>query len=69
MKFNWFHVEDNLLDSITSRDLITMIRCNEPGRDRKTIERVFNELLKIQVDNAKEMFKQHYKDIRKELTL
>ncbi len=64
-KEHW-HPEDNLLDAMTFQELIITVKCNEPGRSRKTIERVFNEILAAKVRDAKEMFKAYYSNIKGE---
>lgn len=64
---NKFHTKDNILDGFTYEDLIDAIKSNEAIIDKQTIEKVFNEILKEQIKNAKEMLKHNIDNILKEL--
>jgi len=61
------HVMDRVMDDISYLEIITTTICNEPVRDKKAVEKVFNEILEMKLLNAKEMFKVHMSDILKEI--
>lgn len=62
-----WHPEDNLLDGITFQELIDTIVSNEYSKKYGTIYRVFNDLLELKVEAAREAFTAYYDNIKEEL--
>jgi hypothetical protein len=50
---------DSIISGITFDDLITTLQCNEQTIDKAAVTRVFNEILKIQMADAREILKQN----------
>lgn len=48
------HIKDDLLAGITFEELIITLQSNEPEINEKVVQRVFSELVKDAVENAKE---------------
>ena len=57
--------KDNILNDITFEELITTIESNEKTIDEKNITKVFNDLMKIKVSDAKYVFKKNISEIIK----
>ena len=62
-----YYEDNNLLDNITFQELIDTIVCNEYKKNYSTIYRVFNDLLDMRIEAAREMFRVRYDDIKKEV--
>ena len=60
-----WHPKDNILDDITFEELITTFESNEKTIDEKSITKVFNELMKGKVSEAKFTFKKNIGEILK----
>jgi DNA gyrase/topoisomerase IV subunit B len=60
-----FRPEDNILDDITFDELITTVEGNEKSIDERSVTRVFNELMKSKINEAKYVFKKNIKEIIK----
>lgn len=60
-------IQDNLLRGFTYEDLIDAIYSNERDMSEATIMRVFNELLKETITNAKEDLRDNMPFIMKQL--
>lgn len=63
---NSFCREDALI-CIDFDDVITAVECNEKDYTEETVNRVFNEILKEAVTNAREDLKAKMEDILREL--
>jgi hypothetical protein len=68
-KFGGYSRGDNILDGITVEDLETMIMSNTPKDqiDPKSIKKAFDELMKTQMDDAKNILKKVTADMVKSL--
>lgn len=64
---NNFSFQDSILDGITIDDIITATLSNEKEITEATVTKVFNEILKIQLTDAKFMLNKHMQDIIKEV--
>lgn len=62
-----FHAKDGLLQGFTYEELIDTVYSNEPVKDAKSVQKVFDEILKAQVSEAKSELKSNMKEILKEL--
>lgn len=62
----YFHEKDSLLSEITFEDVIITAQSNESVIDEKSITRVFNEILKQRIEDAKIEFRQNVKQLVKE---
>ena len=60
---------ETLLDPITVDDLLMTVAHNEPDRSRSTIKRVFDEMVRENVVNARDVFKSQLSQMEKELSL
>jgi hypothetical protein len=58
---------DSILDGISYDDLIETVSCNEKMKDEQTVLRVFDELLNMRIEDAKEMLKANMRNILNEL--
>lgn len=67
-KKNNFHILDNCLDEITFEEIITTAYSNlkKPIKDNE-LRLEFHNLLRRKIENALEMFRTHFADIKKEL--
>lgn len=52
---------DSILDGFSIDDLMLMVNCNEKEVNEKTIKKCFEELMKIQIEEAREMLNQKMK--------
>jgi len=59
LKESHWRPEDNILDDITFEELMTTLESNEKTIDEKSITKVFNELMKSKVSEAKYTFKKN----------
>lgn len=57
---------DSILSGISFDDLITALQCNEKTIDKAAVTRVFNELLKLELENARFTLKKNMDFILKE---
>lgn len=62
----YFHLKDNLLHGITFEDLIIALQSNEPKIDEKTVMKVYNEILKMNAQDALHELKSNMHQIIKE---
>lgn len=62
-----FSLKDDILSGITFEELVQTIESNEKNYDEKTIKKVFDEILKMKLDDAKYVLKQNIETIKKEL--
>jgi len=60
-----WNVHDDVLEGLSFQDLIDTVIANEKTRDKRAIEKVFKDILKEKVDDAKFMLKSKMKDILK----
>lgn len=60
-----FNNYDNLIDGITYDDLITAVQSNEKEVNEKSIKKVFNEILEIQLQDAKFLLDKNMNEIIK----
>jgi len=60
-----WHPKDNILDNITFEELITTVESNEKIIDEKSITKVFDDLMKAKISEAKFSFKQNKNTILK----
>lgn len=67
MQNNKFHTKDSILDGIDFEELIITIQSNEQEVTISTIERVFEDLLKMKLDDARHILKQNMANILKEV--
>lgn len=58
-----FNEMDWLMTGITFDDLITAVQSNEPTIDERTVTKVFNELVKSALEDARYELKQNMKKI------
>jgi hypothetical protein len=57
------HVKDELLEGFSFETLIDTVSSNESNIDAKSVTKVFNEMLKLAVDDAKFELKKNLKAI------
>ena len=62
---NKFHTLDNILNGFIFQELIDTITHNEQTITEKTIKKVFNEILNIQMKDANYLLNEHMQDILK----
>jgi hypothetical protein len=62
-----FHTKDELLKGITFEELIDTVQSNESKYDKATVTKVFNEILKMKLDDAKYELKSKMSHILKNL--
>jgi len=62
-----FSFQDSILDGITIDDVITATLSNEPEINESTVTKIYNEILKENMENAREMLKQYMQAIIKEV--
>ena len=60
-----FHPKDDLLRGITFEELIDTVYSNEQTRDEKAVKKVFEELLKASVAEARSELRRNLKEIVK----
>lgn len=60
-------MRDDLLAGFDFQELIDTVNANEPKKDEKSIMKVFEDMLKSSVSDARFMLKKHMKDILSEL--
>lgn len=63
---NKFHTKDSILDGIDFEELITTIQCNEKEVRAETVNKVFEEILEIKLEDAREVLKHNINNILKE---
>ena len=51
----YFHLEDNILDPFTYRQLIILVECNEKVRDKKAFKKCLEEILESRIQDARDM--------------
>ena len=61
-----FCVKDSLLEGIDFEELIITLQSNEQEINKTTINRVFEELLKAKLEDAREVLKHNINNILKE---
>ncbi len=54
---------ETLLEQITVDDLVLAIESGEPKKDAATVKRVFESMLKNNIDEARDVFKAEVKNI------
>lgn len=64
---DFFSTQDSCLDGLSYQELIDTVLTNEPHHDMIRLEKVFDELIKLRVQAAKENFKFHKVKLIKEL--
>jgi len=57
---------DSILDGITFSDLIVTLQSNEPTIDAAAVERVFEEILKLQLEDARALLRDNMEFILEE---
>jgi hypothetical protein len=62
-----FSFNDSILDGITIDDVITAVLSNEKEINEQTVTKVYNEILRENRENAREMLKKHMQAIIKEV--
>ena len=62
-----FRFQDSILDGITIDDVITATLSNELEINESTVTKVYNEILKENMENAREMLKIYMQAIIKEV--
>ena len=50
---------DSILDGITFSDLIVTLQSNEPTINREVVTRVFEEILKLQLEDARALLREN----------
>lgn len=60
------HIKDDLLAGITFEELIITLQSNEPEINEKVVQRVFSELVRDAVQNAKEELRDNMQMIIKQ---
>ena len=60
-------MKDGLLDGFDFEELVITVQSNEPKKDEEAVMKVFEEILKAQVADARFMLKKHMKDLVKEI--
>jgi len=63
----FFHPDDDLLKGITFQELIDTVYSNEKVVDEKSVWKVFNELVKVKLEDAKSELKSDIKQVIKEI--
>ena len=63
-----FHPLDDVLAGITFQDLIVTVQSNEKVIDERAVSKVFNEMLKTNIKDAKYELKRNMKQIIGEAT-
>jgi hypothetical protein len=58
-----YEKDQNLMDSLNTNDLLLMVNCNVRDINEYTVEKEFEEWLKIAVNSARETFKANKKNI------
>ena len=61
-----FCVKDSLLEGIDFEELIITLQSNEQEINEQTVNRVFEEILEMKLDDARELLKKNINDIIKE---
>ncbi|MFA7133284.1 MAG: hypothetical protein WC108_08315 [Bacteroidales bacterium] len=62
-----FSFQDSILDGITIDDVITAVLSNEKEVNEQTVTKVYNEILRENRENAREMLKKYMQAIIKEV--
>lgn len=62
-----FCKKDSVLDGFDFEELIDTITVNEPEINEKTVKKIFDELIKSQFENAREVLKANMSNILNEL--
>lgn len=62
-----FSFQDSILDGITIDDIITAVLSNEKVINEVTVKRVFNELVKKAMENARYELERHIQNIINEV--
>jgi len=58
-----FHMKDSVLDGFTFEDLITTIQTSEAKIDEKTVLRILEKVIKLDVAGARSVVKKEMKNI------
>ena len=59
-------IHDNVLEPITNQEIIITIQTSEKYRDEKTVYKVFENLLKLKVKDARHLLKKNMSAILNE---
>lgn len=60
------HTKDDLLRGITFEELIETLQSNEPTHDERTVRRVFEEILRANLEDARAELRDNMKFILKQ---
>lgn len=56
-------IHDNILNGFTNDDIITAVLSNEPIINEQTVTKVYNELVRTQLQNARETLQNNMSEI------